>query len=88
MREKASASLERLREMLPTTKRVTANKIDEATWARVPDDGLRRGLPAYVELLEWIEANAKGRYARTVDAFWFELKKDAFTYSLRWKKND
>lgn len=88
MREKAKESLSRLREMVPSKRHVPASRIDEDTWTCVTDRGLGRGFSNYVTVLHWMEQNTKARYARTIDAFWFEDGKDAFVYSLKWKNTD
>lgn len=87
MREKAAESLSKLRKMVPSKRHVPATRIDETTWTRVPNDGLKQGFGLYVEILGWMEKHTEGRYARTVDAFWFESNKGAFLFNLRWASN-
>lgn len=87
MREKAAESLSKLRKLVPSKRHVPATRIDEATWTRIPNSGLRQGFGLYVDILRWLEEHADNQYARTVDAFWFESNKDAFLFQLKWAEN-
>ena len=85
MREKAKESLSKIRKMNPNAKRhVPAKRIDMDTWTRIPNQGLRSEFGIYVDQMVWLSKHADSRYARTVDSFWFESKKDAFLFSLKW----
>jgi hypothetical protein len=74
-------------------KFVFAKDVDENTWFRVPiisgftvESGSFDTGPSasYIALIQWANKNCRGRYSRTLQAFWFEDPKDAFVFRLTW----
>lgn len=77
-------------------KYVTPNHVNEKTWTRVPlisgytvKDGSYDTFETnhYISLIQWANKNCKGRYSRSLLAFWFEDPKDAFVFRLTWGEN-
>lgn len=86
MRAKAIKSLERLKVMSTKRRKSTVFKsihVDE--WHRCAAPGK---LTEYIKLVSWCNKNVSKKYSRGEGAFWFEDKKDAFKFQLRWGKLD
>lgn len=82
MRIKARQSLERLRKMT-TSKRhsVLFDVKHKDEWYECNING---GLKEYIKLLSWCNKNISKKYSRGEGAFWFEDKRDAFKFKLKW----
>jgi len=92
--------LDRLRKLTESSTRdkkfVLPKDVDEQTWTRIP---ITSGFTAeagtydtphthnYIALIQWANTNCKGRYSRTLQAFWFEDPKDAFVFRLSWRES-
>lgn len=95
MRIKARASLDRLKAMKNKKRKFVAiSELDSETWTECDVSetkiGLRNTTTAnrYIELIAWANETAVGKYTRVDGSFWFENKKDAFKFRLKWGKPD
>jgi hypothetical protein len=87
--------LERLRALTATNNRqyVTPEHIDKETWECVAlpselnlhiNEYRKNLIGTYIQRVQWANENCKGRYSRSLNAFWFEDSKDAFVFRLTW----
>jgi len=95
MRIKARASLDRLKAMKNKKRKfVSETEVDRETWIEIDVSDARIGLRSdktatrYIELISWVNENCKGRCSRGDGSFWFEDKKDAFRFKLKWGEPD
>lgn len=96
MRIKAKESLKRLKALKNKKRKfVLASAMDRETWTEcdVSKTEIRlgnyeNGVLRYIELISWANKNCKGNYTRVDGSFWFENKKDAFRFKLKWGEPD
>ncbi len=81
MREKAKASLDKLKKMKTRRKYVTISNDIMSTWHKCPIDlaEVNRNL-----IINWANRRCIGQYSRDWDCYYFENEKDAFAFTLKW----
>ncbi len=95
--ENTQEHLEKLRLITAAARKrqyVTPGNVDKTTWKCVElpvaensaliEQFSSNLITNYVQRLEWANENCKGRYSRSLNAFWFEDPKDAFVFRLTW----
>ena len=84
MRIKAQQSLQRLKEMKAKKRKVlTFSQVNQETWTQCKIDCQMYG-PEYIKIVDWVINETDGFHSRSDETFWFEDKKDAFKFILRW----
>lgn len=85
MRIKAAKSLERLKQIKNKRRMyMTFADVDTDIWTECKVDSVYGS--KYVKMIAWVNKNTDAFHSRSTESFWFEDKKDAFKFILKWGK--